>query len=347
MRKLFRRTMMRRLASLFTVLWSHPLRADSLDNEIVPTGVTPTPPQSREVGINYTLWHYAKNGPEWKTSWGEPELGYYASGDRSLIRQHAVWLAHAGVDFILLDWSNQIGADGRTRKGLVWQLSIEDATRTLFDEYATLPARPKIAMLLGTPKDPTAITDGRLQAKVDQVHSEFVENPAYGGLLLNYLGKPLLVVYVDTPSPYQHSAPPWSDARFTVRFMTGFLSQQPSLLGPGRVSQYGYWSWEDRGSPTFPVVRGHPEVMTVVAAWRPARGGIPARGREGGATFRAEWALARRLGPRFVLVSDFNEWRRGEQPSAEISKDVEPSVQFGHLYLDILGEQAKLFKAGS
>jgi hypothetical protein len=312
----------------------------------LPPGVTPAPPGRRVVGVDYTLWHYQGNWPAWMKVWGTPALGYYESTNRAVMRTHAQWLADAGVDFILLDWSNQIGADDRTRRGVPWQLYIEDVTQALFQEYARLPARPKIAMLVGTPNATPALFDGRLQAKVDQVHAEYVANPAYRGLYMEHAGKPLLVVYLDTPSPFQHGLPPWTDPRFTVRFMTSFVSQQPALLGPGRVSRYGYWSWEDRGPPTFPIHDGHPEVMTLVAAWREEIGTIPPRGRRGGQTFREEWALARRLGPEIALVATFNEWRRGEQPSAEVSKDIEPSKEFGRLYLDILTEQAKLFKAG-
>ena len=37
---------------------------------------------------------------------------------------------------------------------------------------------------------------------------------------------------------------------------------------------------------------------------------------------------------------------RGEQPSSEISKDIEPSKEHGRLYLDLLKEQIALFKGG-
>jgi len=45
-------------------------------------------------------------------------------------------------------------------------------------------------------------------------------------------------------------------------------------------------------------------------------------------------------------VVSWNEWLCGEQPSAEISKDLEPSKEHGRLYLNLLKEQIALFKAG-
>lgn len=313
---------------------------------MLPFGVTPAPPSQRLVGVDYQLWHYRSDWPTWESVWGKPELGYYASGDRNVIRQHARWLSDAGADFILLDWSNQLGADHRTRTGKRWQLTIEDDTVILFDEYAKLSRRPKVAFLLGTPHAPEALVDGRLSRKADQVYEEFVADLSYRPLVQNYLGKPLLVVYVGTPAPVQDGLPTWDDPRFKVRFMTGFVSNQRPLLRPPRISQYGYWSWEDREQPTFPVVNGHPEVMTISPAWLPWPGHIPARGRLGGRTFHEEWQIAREVGPRIVLVAVFNEWRTGEEPSAEVSKDIEPSEQFGHLYLDIMKQEASEFKRG-
>jgi len=65
-----------------------------------------------------------------------------------------------------------------------------------------------------------------------------------------------------------------------------------------------------------------------------------------GETFKRQWARARAVGVRIVLVVSFNEWTVGEQPSLEISKDVEPSAALGTFYLDLLREEIRAFKAG-
>lgn len=115
------------------------------------------------------------------------------------------------------------------------------------------------------------------------------------------------------------------------------------------MSRYGFWSWEDRGPQTYAVRDGRPEAMVITAATRQQAeagqpGFIPARGRRDGDTFRQSWARAREIGPRFAMVVAWNEWVRGECPSAEVSKDLEPSVEFGHLYLDLLREEIARFK---
>ncbi|WP_174301623.1 hypothetical protein [Caulobacter sp. S45] len=319
--------------------------ADDVFTTPLPQGLRPAPPNARRVAVPYELWHYDADWagkPEPQRPWGHPSLGYYASDNQEIVRKHAQMLVGAGVDYIFLDWSNNIHTDNRTGQGDHTTLSIERAALALAETYATLPTRPNISIFIGFPQDHAAVTNGALQDKADQVHAQFVANPRSAPLMEHLDGKPLLLVYADTPSAYPHGLPPWRDPRFTVRYMTGFLTQQPSLLGPRLLSRYGYWSWEDRGAQTLAGVDGVADCMTVVAAWR----GSGSPGRAGGATFREEWRRARRAGPRTVFLNGFNEWKRHEQPSPDISKDIEPSTEFGSLYLDITREQIAAFKAG-
>lgn len=302
----------------------------------------PCPPRERQVGIAYTTWH---RSTQWQGVWGTPELGFYRSDDRAVIRKHAAWLAEAGVDFIWIDWSNDLNYQYGITKGRPDFDMIEESTVAIFEEYAKLSQHPRISIFIGCPGDPEGVRDGRLTRKADQVYRQFVANPRFRPLLQTYLGKPLLVVYVNTPSPWQQGVPQWDDPRFTVRYMTGFVTQQPPLQGPDRLSRYGYWSWEDRGDQTYTVHEGQAEQMVVSACWRPDPE-CPTPGRRNGQTFRERWARVRRFGPRFAMVTTFNEWVLGEQPSAEGSRDVEPSKEFGHLYMDVLKEQIALFKKG-
>ena len=315
------------------------------------TAWTPTPPAQRRVGIAYTTWH---QNATWKNTWGTPLNGFYASDDRAVIRRHAQQLADAGVDFAWVDWSNDIGYVYDPNKKRPDFDMIEGATFTLFDEWARMrdagQKTPNISIFLGVTGAPAAADDGRLQSKADKLWNQFVANPVYRSLIEMDGGKPLLVVYVNTPSPFQSGVPKWNDPRFTVRWMTGYVTQQ-SALRDGEISKYGYWSWEDRGPQTFPVVDGHPEAMVINAATRPQgkpgdKGYIPAATRDNGATFGKSWARAREIGPKYAMIVSWNEWSKGEQPSAQVSKDIEPSKEFGAQYLDILKAQIAKFKAG-
>ncbi len=318
-----------------------------------PPPYPPTPPRERLVGIAYTTWHTDPNSPN---RWGTPLLGGYVSNDRHVIRRHAAWLADAGVDFVWIDWSNNINyIHNPNVKNATFDM-IEGATRAIFEEYARMRAggkkTPNISLFAGVTGAPEAATDGRLQRKADQIYREYVENPEFRPLVQTYLGKPLLVVYVNTPSPFQNGVPKWNDDRFTARWMTGYVTEQPNLRTPDLVSKYGYWSWEDRGPQTYSVHDGRPEAMVVVASWRPqGEPGephyIPTAPRSHGDTFRRQWARADQVGPKFAMVVSWNEWHRGEQPSAEVSKDIEPSQEFGRFYLDLLKEEIAKFKGNA
>ena len=62
------------------------------------------------------------------------------------------------------------------------------------------------------------------------------------------------------------------------------------------------------------------------------------------ATLREQFARARAVGPRFAMVVSWNEWTTGEQPSIEVSKDLEPSLTLGDRYLKLLKEEIRRFK---
>ena len=307
------------------------------------------------MGLSYTNWFSAL---PWTNVWGHPSVGYYLSSDEKTIHYHLQIIARANVDFLFLDLSNEINADWITRKGEQRSLDRLDNTIKLLE--ALREARNlKISFLTGG-NPPEVVDDGRLQKHVDDLCKLFIFNEKYGDLFLTRQGKPLLTVFLGpsttgqigkprgpgryVPDHWPKPLPPWSDSRLTVRYMGGFLTDQPNLMN-GPISKYGYWSWEDRGLPSYTVVDGQPEEMTVTAASQssPAH---PARPRDAGQTFRENWAYARKIGPQIALVTTFNEWWRGEQHDPEFSRDVEPSQEFGDLYMKILGEEAELFKQG-
>lgn len=304
------------------------------------------------VGIAYSPWFPPTTwGGQGGCTWGTPLLGEYNSSDPAIIRQHGEWLADAGVDFILIDWSNNIDYPGDPgRQDLK---AIEDATAQVFATFAQMPSSPKISILMGSPSKAEDYTNGRVQSKADQVYRDFVSHPTLGRLWQDFRGKPLLIDYCGTPSLFQSGLPPWDDQRFTVRHITGFVTEQANLLD-GSVSKYGYWSWEDRGAQSYPVVDGVPEAMVVQAGVRGDPNGWASEnkreGRNDGQTFISKWDRAVAIRPQVVLVQSFNEWtgcasRPGEEMSPEFSNDIEPSVEHGTKYLDLMKQQITRFKS--
>jgi len=103
----------------------------------------------RLVGMAYFTWHFPAR---WTCSWGTLMLGKYNSDNRDVMRTHAEWLRDAGVDFIMVDWSNDI--DYNDKNGCQGNPSIKDLelnTIALFEEFSKVQGSPKIGIMMGSP----------------------------------------------------------------------------------------------------------------------------------------------------------------------------------------------------
>ena len=310
-----------------------------------------TPYEERLVGIAYTTWHTASRN--WGAgTWDLPLCGPYLSDDETVLRYHAELLRDAGVDFVFVDWSNNTNYDPATMRDKRADFRmIEEATDKMFDVWATVEGAPKICIFLGPGHTgQESVDNGNHQKKADQVWRDYVTNPDRADLYFNYEGKPLVICYGATPTQYgADPAQKWDDDRFTVRWITGYVGQQTNLFKGRTLQSKLYWSWEERGAQTYTVLNGKVEAVTVSAATRPqgnegSDGYIPASGRENGATFKRQFQRACDLGAGIVLIVSWNEWTTGEQPTVEISKDIEPSQVHGTFYYDLMREQIKKFK---
>ncbi len=311
----------------------------------------PTPYEERVVGIAYTTWHTASRS--WGSgTWDLPLCGPYVSDDEKVLRYHAELLRDAGVDFVFVDWSNNTNYDPPTMRDHREDFRmIEEATDKLFDVWKTVEGAPKICIFLGPGHTgQESVDSGNHQKKADQVWRDYVTNPDRADMYFHYQGKPLLACYGATPT--QYTAKPqnkWDDDRYTVRWITGYVGQQSNLYNQKTLVSKLYWSWEERGAQTFTVLDGKVEAVTISAATRPQgkegdSGYIPAAGRENGATFKRQFQRACDLGAGIVIIVSWNEWVTGEQPSPEVSKDMEPSQIHGTFYYDLMREQIKKFK---
>ena len=327
--------------------------------------------EPKYAGLAYATWFPPQS---WAQTWSKPLLGEYKSDDPAIIAAHAEMIADAGFDFIMTDASNGIlYVNGTNDNNHYW---IEDvATQALFETYRMLTKKPRIAVMLGVAgTDPeagaSAFHNGHFVRKLNWLWDTYYSKPEYQDILFFYEGKPLVTVYLDTPA--SSFSPPFSDDRVTLRFLTGFIGQQPQALadptGQSRVSKF-LWSWWERGNNTYTLrADGKPECMTLSAAWKGDTGWfescqndgtfIPAKGTTGrrdGDTFREQWARAIEVNPQIVLVQSFNEWvsfmitepyyNDGEERDPEYSNDIEPSEAWGTMYMDIAREQIANFKA--
>ena len=321
------------------------------DVEIEKTGVgkyRQTPYEDRLVGIAYSTWLCPKIITWGKSTWDTPLYGNYYSDDREMIARHAQLLRDAGVDFVFVDWTNNTTYDPATMRD---QLSdfrmIEEATDLLFEIWSQIEGAPKICIFAGPGHSGEQnVKNGKHQKKVDQIYSSYVEK--YPDMYFNYEGKPLLMCYGATPNQYGRK-PSWKDDRFTIRWVTGYVGQQSDLYNKKTMATQLWWSWEERGLQTFSVLNDRVECVTCTAASR-SQGDegdtnyIPAYTRDNGLTLKKQFQRANDLGAGMVILVSWNEWTKGEQPSPEESKDLEPSKIHGTFYYDLLCEQIKKFK---
>ncbi len=300
------------------------------------------PFEDRIVGIAYSTWHRNTN-TWWKNAWGTPLFGEYESQQEDVLRYHAELLAAADVDFVFVDWSNNttIIAESTLEEAEDFRM-IEHSTYKMFEVWSQVPNAPKIALFLGPGHaGQTNVNNGKHQIKADQVYSSFVENEEYGDMYYYYQGKPLLICYGATPNQYG-TDPKWTDDRFTVRWMTGYVGQQSNLYDRKLCSER-FWSWEERSPQTYTQLGGVVETVTCSAATR-GENAENSELRSNGATLKKQVQRACELGASMILFTTWNEWTASEQKNPEVSKDLEPSVEHGTFYYDLMCQQIKKFK---
>ena len=192
-------------------------------------------------GIGYETWYVpGVGGGGWGAAEARPVLGHYSSLDPKVIRQHARWIHDAGFDFILIDWSNNLGAN--------WTNGVAEgiagATLRLLAEYTRLKRHPKFVLLLGL--DNGSIATPRFHAQIQRIEREILAKPEYVRLWQHFDGKPLLNIFTGA---LFGAGPIYSNPHFTVRFVSAF---HEITLNPN-----GMWSWVDRApivnGPTTPI----------------------------------------------------------------------------------------------
>ncbi len=292
-------------------------------------------------------------GVSWARREATPVLGTYESASPTVIKQHASWIAGAGVDFLLIDWSNNFTGKNWTN-GVA--LGIMSATYALAQTYRTLSQKPRFALLVGL--DNAQAGTSLFMEQVDLIWNMFIQAPEFRSLYQTFLGKPLLGVYT---GPRSSPPPAWNDSRFTVRWVNGFNETTHG-------NKLGYWSWIDRVPQVTYRAEVGPhgakpvaEAVTVAAGW-PGFGPQSQNGwglegaRNHGQTYLNQWSTAFQARPEVVLLCQWNEFIQPDQYSVEESNDMEPTALDGYgyhgnggwgiYYVDLTATMVRAFKAG-
>lgn len=168
-------------------------------------------------GIFYLIWHCLGTDAVYDISqnnlgpvpsfhwWSRPNLGYYCpTKDRHVLRQHAIQLRDAGMDFVYLDITNYAKVDGGSQVGALQPL------QALAEEWSQIPGAPKLVPWLPLSKG-ADIPDA-----VDQILAKFPS------LRFPYQGKPLLLVVANPEFPVDQALLNRFAAKYTLRQMWAY-----------------------------------------------------------------------------------------------------------------------------
>jgi hypothetical protein len=299
--------------------------------------------------MEWEPWFTPKNIP-FSTAEAIPLIGRYDSFNRDVIRQHALWLVSAGVDFILVDWTNNLWNKKHWSEREPAVDELVKATTTMLDTFAAMRDEdipvPRVALLPGL-NNGVSTTTTAINEQNQWVADHYLGNPRYKGLWQTLGGKPLIVVFNGGGPSVLKGQPPVRSSAFTIRWMA-------SQLQFGDFAKSGYWSWMDGVLHPIPTVRdGEAEALTVTPAFFGDGGWTypQAMARRGGATFAEQFRYAGTVRPKFLLINQWNEFAGqpngggyGEKHdqyvdsySAPLSNDIEPTSTTQRGYRGDLG----------
>ncbi len=295
-----------------------PLPVKVLISNIVPVRVTARKfsvpaPRRHLVGIDYEPWFTPLN-VTWSTAEAIPLLGKYPSINPLVIRQHALWLDKMGINYILIDWSNNLWGKNHWSQRAPNVRELIHATTVLMKTYANMRRQgivtPQVTLLLGLINGPAPASTTALNEEMAWIYRNYVQNPRMAGLWLHYRHKPLIVLFNGMGPAFlagklAGGEPPINQRQFTVRWMGSQLQESPALV------HAGYWSWMDGSIRPIPTYNhGQCESLTITPAFFGKGGWLfpEARARDNGFTYLREFNAAIQYRPHFLTICQWNEF---------------------------------------
>ena len=270
----------------------------------------------------------------------------YASKDRGTMVRHVEQAQGAGIDAFAVAWygprvhNNQTETNFRTMLEVAgergFRCSVDFETRSPF--YGN-------------------------QADIVEALKYLINNHAAHPAFLRYEGKPLIFFWAVgnvIAGPGQSAVDAWASIRQQVdpqhntlwiadgadlgflRVFDGHhlynITWNPPASAHNTLTKWGdnvrsYGS--DHGTPKLwvaTVMPGYNDLFTS------DRSGRFAHDRRNGAYYRETWQAAMDSAPDLIVITSFNEWLEGTQ--------IEPSVSYGNLYLELTAELSSVFKGG-
>ena len=280
----------------------------------------------KTVCVDWEPWFTPSNlgGKPWlKRSEGVPILGLYSSFNANVVRQHAIWFAEAGINCILVDWSNNLwgNVSWEDRHSDIQELI--NATTFALNEYEAmrkegLIATPQVVIMNGLLNGPisTAASPKALETQAAWIYTNYILKFGIENFLV-INGKPVLVM-LDTGTTTIPNINWNISTSFTIRWMGTQLQNNP-LLG----LKEGFWSWMDGTYEPIPAMvptvkndndtnkkKLEVEALTVTPAFFTHGGWLDSAAApyNNGATFVKTMESAVKLQPKILLICQWNEF---------------------------------------
>lgn len=277
------------------------------------------------------------------TSTNYPTLGPYDAHDPGVIEQHCAWARQAGIDGFIVSWWGRDSFEDRAVPAILDAAAAHDLRVSIYIEQV-----PQSEGLAAAP--PTA-------SEIRWITDTYGRHPAF----LRLDGRPVLFAYVRLNQQLANVG--WNAVFARLR---GQDETQPIIVGDrppemiaanfdgwhtydpmgqifherARFENLDSWAahtfadWMRRG-------RAHNGITCVTICpgyddryFRSPGVFVP---RDEGQTYRTLWQRAIAADPDWILITSFNEWHE--------SSEIEPSDQYGPLYLDITREMTAKWKA--
>ncbi len=261
--------------------------------------------------------------------WGEPELGYYRSNDRWVIRQHAYLLADAGVDTLIFDVTNDV--------------TFPETYLAICEVFSQIRAEgestPDICFLAS-------------EKSIYQVWENLYAAGRYSDLWFRWKGKPLLIFgqWEKRGDMNLVTFPDYIQDFFTIR--NSWAWDSLSWYGDGRDNTprrdntsrlggtplgYHRWpwvahtpqciGWDQPGvAEMVPVAVGQHPLSNIGRSFHdgsqpPTNAYDVTAWTDQGLHFAEQWKRALEVDPEFIFITGWNEWTAGsavcEDPSQE------------------------------
>lgn len=304
-----------RFVGIFYHIWHRDFMSGTVNaDKKAPRNVSQIIRDNEDALTNKRVW-----GPEISYHyWGEPLFGYYdLSQDDYVVRKHAQMLTDAGIDAIIIDYSNYYASGAHSPSGYT-----ESSLRNLLDTFAQIQNEggdtPGVVLLLtwnGEYNGPA----------IKRFYKDFYSKEEYKNLWFHWEGKPLILAQNST-------VPDEVKDFFTYRKPHPLYTPVTEANAWPWLSIYpqepGYTETNDCEIVTVGVAQNWTDSLDFMSA-QDENGNFIARGRsytvggnnvltnnpisdeyksEYGANLQQQFDRAIELDPSMILITGWNEW---------------------------------------